>query len=89
MRKGQFADAEEHFARAVHRLTLRNPNPCDGEPFYNLGLSRMYQGNDSEAYDAFHKCVWNYAWQSAGYYALSSISIKRGNLPLALEQRCV
>ena len=86
MRKGQFADAEEHFARAVHRLTLRNPNPCDGEPFYNLGLSRMYQGNDSEAYDAFHKCVWNYAWQSAGYYALSSISIKRGNLPLALEQ---
>jgi len=86
MRKGQFTEAEKHFARAVDRLTFRNPNPCDGEPFYNLGLSRMYQGKSSDAYDAFHKSVWNYAWQSAGYYALASISTARGNLPLALEQ---
>ena len=74
LRKGQFAEAEEHFARAVRRLTFRNPNPSDGEPFYNLGLACMYQGKNSEAYDAFHKSVWNYAWQSAGYYALASIS---------------
>ena len=72
LRKGQFAEAEEHFACAVRRLTFRNPNPYDGEPFYNLGLARMYQGKSSDAYDAFHKSVWNYAWQSAGYYALAS-----------------
>ena len=86
LRKGQFAEAEEHFARAVRRLTIRNPNPYDGEPFYNLGLARLYQGKSSEAYDAFHKSVWNYAWQSAGYYALASISAERRNLSLALEQ---
>lgn len=86
LRKGQFAEAEEHFARAVRRLTFRNPNPSDGEPFYNLGLACMYQGKNSEAYDAFHKSVWNYAWQSAGYYALASISVGRGNLHLALQQ---
>jgi len=86
LRKGQFAEAEEHFARAVRRLTLRNPNPYDGEPFYNLGLARMYRGKRSEAYDAFHKSVWNYAWMTAGYFALACVSIERGNLSLALEQ---
>jgi tetratricopeptide (TPR) repeat protein len=86
LRKGQFAEAEEHFARAVRRLTFRNPNPYDGEPFYNLGLARLYLGKISEAYDAFHKSVWNYAWQSAGYYALASISTGRGNNHLAMEQ---
>lgn len=86
LRKGQFARAEEHFARAVRRLTIRNPNPNDGEPFYNLGLARMYMGKSSAAYDTLHKSVWNYAWQSAGYYALACINCARGNFPLALEQ---
>ncbi|HEY1902730.1 MAG TPA: DUF5107 domain-containing protein [Terracidiphilus sp.] len=86
LRKGQFGCAEEHFARAVSRLTLRNPNPYDGEPFYNLGLARLYQGKSFEAYGAFHKAVWNYAWQSCGYYALASISAEQGNLELALQQ---
>ena len=86
LRKGEFARAEQHFMRAVRRLTIRNPNPYDGEPFYNLGLARFYQGRDAEAYDAFHKAVWNHAWQSAGYYALASISTGRGDSSLALEQ---
>jgi tetratricopeptide (TPR) repeat protein len=86
LRKGEFADAEKHFARAIRRLTLRNPNPSDGEPFYNLGLACMYQGKSSDAYDAFHKSVWNYTWRSAGYYALAGISNGRENLELALEQ---
>jgi tetratricopeptide (TPR) repeat protein len=86
LRKGRFADAEEHFTRAVRRLTFRNPNPYDAEPFYHLGLARLYQGKHSEAYDALYKCVWNFAWQSAGYYALAGINAGRGNLRLALEQ---
>lgn len=86
LRKGEFREAEEHFARATRRLTFRNPNPYDGEPFYNLGLGQLYQGKTSEAYDAFYKSIWNYAWQSAGNYALASISARRGNLPVALEQ---
>ena len=86
LRKGEFAEAEKHFARAIRRLTIRNPNPYDGEPFYHLGLALMYQGRQSEAYDAFHKSVWNYASKSAGYYALASISAERGDLRLALEQ---
>ncbi|MGB7267449.1 MAG: DUF5107 domain-containing protein [Terracidiphilus sp.] len=86
LRRGLFAKAENHFERAVHRLTLRNLNPYDGEPFYNLGLARMYQQKDSAAYDSFYKSVWNYAWQSAGYYALASVTTGRGDLSLALDQ---
>jgi tetratricopeptide (TPR) repeat protein len=86
LRKGEFAKAEQHFARATQRLTFRNPNPYDGEPFYNLGLARLFQGKTSDAYEAFYKSVWTYAWQSAGHYALASISAGRHNLPLALEQ---
>jgi tetratricopeptide (TPR) repeat protein len=85
-RRGEFAEAEKHFSSAVQRLTLRNPNPYDGEPFYNLGLARFYQGKTADAYEAFHKCVWNYAWQSCGYYALASISAGRGDFAGALDQ---
>ena len=86
LRRGEFAEAERYFAAAVQRLTFRNPNPYDGEPFYNLGLARLYQGKNSEAYEAFHKCVWNHAWQSCGYYALASLSVARRDFAAALEQ---
>lgn len=86
LRKGEFAEAERHLARAIIRLTFRNPNPYDGESYYYLGLACLYQSNISGANDAFYKSVWTYACQSAGYYALASINAWRANLPLALEQ---
>ncbi len=86
LRRGEFGKAEDHFARALLRLTFRNPNPYDGEPFYNLGLARLYLGKTDEAYDVFYKSTWNHAWQSAGNYALACISAGRGDLQLALEQ---
>ncbi len=86
LRQGQFAEAAEYFEAAIGRLTARNPNPRDGEAFYNLGLVRLYQEKTAEAYALFHKAVWNYAWQSAGYYGLASISAGRGDLSGALDQ---
>lgn len=85
-RRGLFAEAESHFERAVERLTMRNRNPYDGEPHYNLGLARRYRFNESGAFDALFKSVWNQSRQAAGYYALASISAERGALALALEQ---
>jgi tetratricopeptide (TPR) repeat protein len=43
LRRGEFAPAETHFRRAIGRLTSRNANPYDGEPFYNLGLCLRYK----------------------------------------------
>lgn len=86
LRRGLFAESEEHFRTAIRRLTQLNPNPRDGEPFYNLGIVLRYQNQWDAAYNALHKSVWNDAWRSAGYYALATISTRRGNLVLALEE---
>lgn len=84
IRKGQFAKAERYLRRAVKTLTGRNPNPYDGEPLYNLGLTLKYQGKTNEAYDYFYKATWNAAWQDAAYYSLAQLSISNGNWEEAL-----
>lgn len=85
-RRGQFAQAEPYLRRAIETLTERNPNPYDGEPYYNLGLVLKYQGRASEAYDAFYKACWNAAWQDAGYYSLAQVSTGRSDWESALEE---
>jgi len=83
--RGEFAAAERHFRTAIQTLTRWNPNPYDGEPYYNLGLTLKYQGRFDEAYSAFYKATWNYAWQTAGYYALAEIDCLRQDWAAALE----
>ncbi|GHT68515.1 hypothetical protein AGMMS50239_33750 [Bacteroidia bacterium] len=73
LRRGQFAKAEPYFRKAVETLTQRNPNPYDGEPYYNLGWSLKLQGKMDEAYTAFYKATWNAAWQDAAYLSLAQI----------------
>jgi tetratricopeptide (TPR) repeat protein len=85
LKRGEFALAETHFRRAVARLTERNPNPRDGEPYYNLGLALRYLGKDDEAYAAFYKAAWNQACQSASYHALSLIDCCRCDWHPALD----
>jgi tetratricopeptide (TPR) repeat protein len=84
-RRGKFAAAEKYFRRAVERVTLRNPNPYDGEPFYNLGLSLVMQGRYREAFDTFYKAVWNAAWQDAAYFELARLAGRAGRLHEAVD----
>lgn len=85
LRRGQFAKAEAHFKKAVATLTQRNPNPYNGEPYYNLGWALKLQGRNNEAFDAFYKSVWNDAWQHAGYLNLARIATLKGDYEEALE----
>lgn len=85
LRRGQFARAEAFFRKAIATLTERNPNPYDGEPYYNLGLALKFQGKNGEAFDAFYKSVWNDAWQHAGYLQLARIAASAGDFSQALE----
>ena len=89
LRRGEFAAAEAHFRHAIERLTLRNPNPLDGEAFYNLGLCLRYQGRDDEAYGLFYKATWNAAWRAAGYLAIAEIDASRAQWALALVHLAV
>ncbi|MDR1455861.1 MAG: DUF5107 domain-containing protein [Tannerella sp.] len=86
IRRGQFAEAEPCLRRAVDTLTRRNPNPYDGEPLYNLGLSLRYQEKYDEARTFFYKSCWNAAWQDAGYFALAQLSCIRKDWDTALDE---
>ncbi len=85
LRRGEWKMAEGHLSAAIARLTLRNPNPYDGEAHYQLGLALRYQGREEEAYAAFYKATWNHAWQSAGYHALAERDCRRHDWTAALD----
>jgi tetratricopeptide (TPR) repeat protein len=97
LKNGEFAKAEAHFRAAVARLTSRNPNPYDGEPYYLLGLTLRYRADAAHAagkpheelladsYAALYKSTWNHAWQSAGYHSLAEIDCRRRDWTSALD----
>lgn len=96
LRRGEFAVAEEHLRASLARLTHRNPNPADGEAYYQLGVCLRHQAvaeskienqksKISLAYDAFAKAAWNQAWQSAAWHALAEIDCTRGDWAVALD----
>jgi tetratricopeptide (TPR) repeat protein len=96
LRRGEYALAEARFRKAIERLTRRNANPYDGEPFYNLGLCLRFQLKANpksehrnrmfaEAYAAFYKATWNQAWAAAGYHALAEMDCRRCDWQTALD----
>jgi len=84
LRRGQFEKAEPYFRTAIRSLTRRNPNPYDGEPYYNLGWCLQLQGRPEEAYEAFYKATWNDAWQHNGFLSLARIAAAQKNYRQAL-----
>lgn len=84
LRRGQFIRAESYFRKAIETMTKRNPNPYDGEVYYNLGWSLKWQGKTDEAYDAFYKAVWSDAWQHSGFLSLARIAAMRQHWEEAL-----
>jgi len=85
LRRGRFVESEPYFRRAIETITLRNPNPYDSEPNYNLGLSLKLQGKLHDAYDAFYKATWSGTWQDAGYFSVAQIDMAKAEYQLALE----
>jgi tetratricopeptide (TPR) repeat protein len=86
LRRGQFSKSEPYFRRAIETLTERNPNPYDGEPYYNLGWSLKMQDRNDEAYKFFFKATWNAAWQDASYFSLSQIDCMGSRWEDALDK---
>ncbi|MGP8253302.1 MAG: DUF5107 domain-containing protein [Terracidiphilus sp.] len=85
LRRGEFPKADSHFRSAISRLTHRNANPRDGEPYYNLGLTLQLQRRHDEAYSAFYKATWNAAWRAPAYFALAAADSRSGHWRSALD----
>ncbi len=84
MRHGQLEKALPYFRQAIKTSTLRNPNPYEGEPYYNLGICLSMLGKHDEAYDALYKATWNDAFQHAGFLQLAKIDMAKGAYSQAL-----
>jgi tetratricopeptide (TPR) repeat protein len=85
LNRGEFARAEKHLLASIARLTVRNPNPPDGEPHYTLGLALSYLQRPNEAYAAFYKSTWNAAWRAPAYHRLAEIDCTRADWITALD----
>ena len=85
LQRGEFDQAAQHFQAAIARLTSLNPNPRDGEAFYNLGLAYRYQGRGKEAYDVFYKATWNAAWRAPACFALAQFDAGSGKWAAAAD----
>lgn len=82
---GEFDSAASYFEKAIKHSIMRNPNPYDTEPYYNMGIVQKLRGNYSDAYDNLYRSVWIYAWKTAGYYALAEIDCMNGEFETALN----
>ncbi len=85
LKHGQFTKAEPYFHKAIDKLIRHNPNPYDGEPYYNLGLCLSYLERWDEAYEAFYKACWNAAWQDNAYLQLAYIDCRKEDWNKALK----
>jgi tetratricopeptide (TPR) repeat protein len=84
LKRGQIIKSENYFRSAVKRQTERNPNPYDGQSYYNLGLCLNMQNRFDEAFDCFYKATWNDAWQHNSFFQLARIAAIKKDFKEAL-----
>ena len=85
LRNARFPSAEQHFRKALERLTFNYTTPKNVEPYYYLGVALQAQGKTAEAFDAFYKAAWSQQWKSPAYFSLAEIASARGDFPAALD----
>ena len=85
MRRGLTEDAVPHLRQAIRSCQEKNPNPYDGECFYQLGVALSLLGDEEGAYDAFFKATWNAAWAGAAYERIGCIDLRKGRPERAAE----
>jgi tetratricopeptide (TPR) repeat protein len=85
LRNAKFASAEQHFRKALERLTAKYTTPKNSEPLYYLGVALSAQGKTDEAFDAFYKAAWSQEWKSPAYFSLAEIASGRGDFAAALK----
>lgn len=85
-RRCTYDKAEEHLRRAVTRFSIDYTRPINTEALYHLGVSLRAQGKLDEAYEAFARATWDYAFHSPAQYQLAELSCRKGEFATALEQ---
>lgn len=79
LENGEYEKAIGFYEKAIERLTIRNFNPYDTEPYYKKALCELRLGRLDEAYDDAYLAVWNNNSASAAYYLLAKLESRKGN----------
>lgn len=82
---GDFDGALGYYSKAIERLTIRNANPYDTEPYYKRALAHFCKGEYDAAYDDAYASIWSYPLRSPGYYLLAKIESLRNDTEKAIE----
>jgi tetratricopeptide (TPR) repeat protein len=85
-KRGSFKEAELKLRKAIERISAEYTRPGNTEAYYHLGLALRDQGKLDDAYEAFYRATWDYAFHSAAYYQLAELSCRKLNFTSALEQ---
>ncbi len=86
IKRGMYEKAEQKLGKAIERISAEYTRPGDTEAYYQLGLALEAQDKSDEAYDAFYRATWDYAFHAAAYYQLAELSCRKGDFSSALEQ---
>ncbi len=84
LRRGSYAEARDHAARAIARLTARNERLRDTEPYYLMGLICERLRDDDAALDWFARAGWDGSWVAAAGVRAARIALRRGDFRAAL-----
>ncbi len=91
LEKADFEAAQAYLERAVRRAKLRNDNPVDAQPLYDLARLIRLQNRLPEAYTLFAQASWQYAFRSACLYEMACMDCLSGRRDKAVENltRCL
>jgi tetratricopeptide (TPR) repeat protein len=84
-RRGDFSAALSCFEAAKKSVTRYNPNPEQGDAFYNVGKAKEALGEEDAAFDAYYKAAWSDNCKGKAYLKLAQISCRRKHYSAALE----
>lgn len=85
LERGQYETAIGYYDKAIQRLTLRNCNPYDTEPYYKKALCEFRLHKYAEAYDDAYLAVWSNREACGAYYLLAKLESRKGNRKAAIE----
>jgi tetratricopeptide (TPR) repeat protein len=85
-KRAMFEQAEAKLRKAIERISTQYTRPGNTEAYYQLGLALVAQGKFDQAYQAFYRATWDYAFHSAAYYQLAELSCRKRDFTCALEQ---
>ncbi len=82
--QGRLEEAARCFDKAIDRLTAWHPNPCTGEAHYYKGLVCRFRDQYTDAYQAFYKATWDYAWRAPAFYEIALLDCRQQDYETAV-----